>query len=150
MSPGSFSLLVLSLTLWPKILCNLLFSGHFGAGSRFLQVPSASFLFLTCGFALHAWRQMRHGRLNGPVSSDSQFHPSFCTPGLLGTYGWISHHTGTSTCFPRPSCLGLTWAHLLPFPLKSWPLISDFKASHLIGETFKVFIGPQVPTFQTA
>lgn len=93
---------------------------------------------------------MRHGWLNGSVFFDSQSRSSFCILCLLRTYGWSSHRTCTSTCFHRPSCLGLTWAHLLPFPLKSWPLISDFKASKLIGEIFKVFICPQVPTFQTA
>lgn len=120
-----------------------------GAGSSW-KVPSATFLYSTCGFALRTWRQMRHGWLSRPVFSDSQSRSSFCLPCPLRTYGQGSHHTCISTCFHRPSCLGLTWAHLLPFSLKSWPMISDFKASNLIGKTFKVFICPQLLAFQMA
>lgn len=77
------------------------------AGSSW-KVPSAMFLFSTCGFALCTWRQMRHGWLHGPVFSDSQSRSSSCIPCLLRTYGWSSHHTRASTCVHRPSCLGLT------------------------------------------
>lgn len=45
------------------------------AGSSW-KVPSATFLFSTCGFALCTWRQMRHGWPHGPVSSDSQSRSS--------------------------------------------------------------------------
>lgn len=93
---------------------------------------------------------MSNGWLNRPVFSNSLSHSSFCLPCPLRTYGWSSHRTCTSTCAQRPRCLGLTWAHLLPFSLKSWLLISDFKASSLIGKTFKVFICPRMPTFQKA
>lgn len=152
MGPGSFRVLVLRSALWPKLI-GCLFLIFLKALEQeavsFWNVPSAMY-FSTCGFALCTWRQMRHGWLNGPVFSDSQSRSSSCIPCLLRTYGRSSHRTCASTCFHRPSCLGLTWAHLLPFPSKSWPLISDFKASNHIWETLEVFICTQVPTFQMA
>lgn len=108
------------------------------------------FLFSTFRSALYTWRQVRHGLLHRPVFSDSRSCSFLCSPCLLRTYGQSSHCTCTSTCFHRPICLGLTWTHLLPFPLKSWPLIFPFKASNLTGETSKVFNCPQVSTFHMA
>lgn len=77
------------------------------AGS-FWNVPSALFLSSTCGFAVRTWRQTRRGWLTRPVFPHSRPHASCCLSGPLRTYGWSSHHPCTSTCFHRPSCLGLT------------------------------------------
>lgn len=101
------------------------------------------FLFSTCRSALHTWRQMRHGWLNGPVYSDSQPHSFFHSHCLFRTYGQSSHHTCTSTCFHRPRCLELG----TPANLSSKKLAIDvfaFNTLNLMGEISKVCVCPQI------
>lgn len=97
--------------------------------------------YLLCSYALRVGLPM-YLKTNGAWMAEwacllwfTVFFP-FCT---LSLDIWPkSHCTCQSTCFCRSSCWELTWGHLLPFPLKSWLLVSVFKALALVEETSKV------------